>query len=154
MNAHATTTQRLMIPVNADNESRRGVQTALQRQRAGEAVEVVLLHVAEPVTAWQVLRSMTRAEVAAFQAQSAAAFLVDAARPLVAAQIPCRTLFLSGSVVQTILDSAAANDCDEILLPAPATGWRKLFSRGVTAALHARARRVAVTMLGATAAPA
>lgn len=146
MNQQPSRAQRIMIPVNADADSRRGVADALRRQRAGIPLEVVLLHVAEPVEQWQVLRCMTRAEVADFQSRSAAVFLDEAARPLKEAGIPCRTLYRTGGVVPTILDVAAEEGCAEILLPPPAPRWRRLFSRDIVGRLRRRARGVALTL--------
>lgn len=146
MNQEPSRSQRIMIPVNADADSRRGVADALRRQRAGTPLEVVLLHVAEPVEQWQVLRCMTRAEVADFQSRGADLILDEAARPLREAGIPCRTLFRTGGVVPTILAVAAQEGCDEILLPPPTPRWRRLFSRDIVGRLRRRARGVALTL--------
>lgn len=141
--------QRIMIPVNADAESRLGVEDALRRHRAGAPLEVVFLHVAEPVEQWQVLRCMTRSEVADFQARGAMLILDEAARPLRAAGIPCREIFRTGDVVPTILDVAAQEDCEEILLPPPAPHWRRLISRNIVGRLRRRARGVTLTLVAA-----
>lgn len=149
MNQEPSRSQRIMIPVNADADSRRGVADALRRQRAGIPLEVVLLHVAEPIDQWQVLRCMTRAEVADFQSRSADFILDEAARPLKEAGIPCRAIFRSGGVVPTILDVAAHEGCEEILLPPETPRWRRLFSRGVVTRLRQRARGTRVTLVAA-----
>lgn len=138
MSQEPSCSQRIMIPVNADADSRRGVADALRRHRDGMPLDVVLLHVAEPIDQWQVLRCMTRAEVADFQSRSAECILDEAARPLKEAGIPCRTLYRSGSVVPTILDVAAQEGCDEILLPPPTPRWRRLFSRDIVRRLRRR----------------
>lgn len=139
--------KRLLIPINANEDSRRGVAMTLKRHQNGEAVEVILLHVAEPITQWQVLRSMTRAEVEKFQAERATSFIEEAAEPLMEANIPCRGMFKHGSVIQTILDTANELECDEILVPAPNTGWQRLLSRDVVTTLAGRSQRAKVMLV-------
>ncbi|GAB1392219.1 hypothetical protein MASR1M60_03820 [Rhodocyclaceae bacterium] len=138
MNQEPSRSQRIMIPVNADADSRQGVAEVLRRQRVGTPLDVVLLHVAEPVEQWQVLCCMTRAEVVDFQSRSAVLILDEAARPLKEAGIPCRTLYRRGGVVPTILAVTAEEGCDEILLPPPTPRWRRLFSRDIVRRLRCR----------------
>lgn len=138
MNPQPSRSQRVMIPVTADADSRRGVAEALRRHHAGTPLEVVLLHVAEPVEQWQVLRCMTRTEVAEFQSRSADHILDEAARPLKDAGIPCHTLYRSGRVIPTIREVAAEEGCGEILLPPATPRWRRLFSRDIVRRLRRR----------------
>lgn len=153
MSPQTCSPRRMMIPVNANDDSRWGVQHALQCQRRGEAVEAVLLHVAEPVDAWQVLRCLTRAEVAACQAARASAFIESAAEPLRAANIPCRSVFKQGATVQTILATATELDCAEIVVPPPHAGWQRLFSRDYVSLLRAHARQATMVIVDAAGQP-
>lgn len=135
---------RLLLPVNADDASRHALAYALRRHADGDAVEVVLLHVAEPVTQWQVLRFRTPAEVDAFQAARAQAFLDAASQPLVQAGISCRGFFRQGPVVASILDLADELACDEIVLPLPESGWLRLLGRDTVRVIRQRQRGVPV----------
>lgn len=149
MSPQNSSPRRMMIPVNANDDSRWGVQHALQCQQRGEAVEAVLLHVAEPVDAWQVLRCLTRAEIDAWQTERASAFIESAAAPLRAANIPCRSVFKQGATVQTILATAAELDCAEIVVPPPHAGWQRLFSRDYVSRLRAQARQADMVVVDA-----
>ena len=131
---------RLLIPITANPASRRAISYALAQQAAGEAVEVLLLNIGEPIDQWQVLRSWTRRQVDAFQQASAQAFIDDASAPLLQQDITCRGFFRQGPIVQTILDFADENDCTAIVVPAPATGWRRLVTHGIVEVLLKRAR--------------
>lgn len=131
---------RILIPINANDDSRWGVQYALRQKRAGREVEVILLHVGEPITQWQVLRFRTQQEIAQFQAERAQAFIAEASEALTAAEVPCRGLFRQGDVAFSILDTAEEMECDEIAMPPPNQGFSSLFSRDFTPAVR-RIRR-------------
>ncbi len=60
---------RLLVPVNANDDSRWGITYALRLHAQGRAVEVCCLNVGEPVTQWEVLRFRTQADIARFQAE-------------------------------------------------------------------------------------
>ena len=102
---------RILIPINANEDSRRAIQYALRRQREGRDVEAILLHVGEPITQWEVLRFRTQQEIAQFQAERAQAFIDEASGMLETAGIPCRGLFKQGDVVFSILDTAEEAGC-------------------------------------------
>lgn len=144
---------RILIPINANEESRWGVEYALNRHRDGNNVEVILLNVGEPITQWEVLRFRTQQEIAQFQSERAQAFVDEAAIPLVAMQIPCRGLFKQGNLVFSILDTAEELDCDEIAMPAPKRGLSRYFSRGIVDAVKCRRRDVAVTLVNSEGEP-
>ena len=63
----ATRKRRLLLPINASEESRWGLKYARQLHESGTPVEAILLNVGEPVTQWQVLRFRTQQEIAEFQ---------------------------------------------------------------------------------------
>lgn len=123
--------QRILVPINASEDSRWGVRYALHRRSAGASVEVILLNVGEPVVAWEVLRFRTQHEIGRFQSERAQAFIDDASEPLVAANVPCRGIFKQGEVVFSILDTAEELDCDEIAMPEPNRGLPSIFSRDI-----------------------
>ena len=137
-------TLRILVPINANEDSRWGVRYALRRSRQGKDVEVILLNVGEPVVAWEVLRFRTQQEIVEFQSARAQAFIDDAAAPLAAAGIPHRGVFKQGEVVFSILDAAEELDCDEIVMPAPHTGLSSMFSRDLVAAAIKRRRDIPV----------
>ena len=135
---------RLLIPITANPASRRAVSYALARQAAGEAVEVLLLNVGEPIDQWQVLRSWTRRQVDEFQQASAQAFIDEASAPLLQSGVSCRGFYRQGAIVQTILDFAQETGCTAIVVPAPAKGWRQLVTHGIVEVLLKRARSIPI----------
>ncbi|MEK7738282.1 MAG: universal stress protein [Pseudomonadota bacterium] len=135
---------RILVPINANDDSRWGVRYALRRHREGKQVEVILLNIGEPITQWQVLRFRTQQEIAQFQSERAQAFIEEAVRPLAAASIPCRGFFKQGDVVFSILDTAEELDCDEIAMPVPKKGFMSHFSCDIVHAVKRRQRDVPV----------
>jgi len=135
---------RILVPINANDDSRWGVQYALRRHREGKQVEVILLNIGEPIVQWQVLRFRTQQEIAQFQSERAQAFIEEATLPLAAEDIPCRGIFKQGDVVFSILDTAEELDCDEIAMPVPRKGFPSIFSRGTILAVRSKQRDVPV----------
>lgn len=132
-------TLRMLVPINANDDSRWGIRYALRRQREGQTVEVILLNIGEPITQWEVLRFRTEQEISRFQEESAQCFIGEATVALMTANIPCRGVFRQGDVVFSILDSAEEFACDEIVMPQPMQGLSSCFSRNlVRAAMRGR----------------
>ena len=136
---------RLLIPVDATERSRWSIRYALRLKGGGVPVSVVLIHVAEPVTAWEVRRFWTHAQIARFQAETGSHILEDAASDLVGAGIPVRSIFREGDVVFEILDQAERLDCDEIVLPLPYARWLRLLAPDVVREVMRRRHAVTVT---------
>jgi hypothetical protein len=128
---HSACTKRLLIPVAASERSRWGVRYALRQQGSGQSVRVVLLFVADPVSAAEVVRFRTHVERARAQAASGAQVLHDAAQPLVAAGVSCQEVYREGDIVAQIGDVAEQLDCDAIVLPRPHARITKLLARDV-----------------------
>ena len=120
---------RLLVPINANEDSRWGVTYALRQHDEGRDVEVCFLNVGEVITQWQVLRFRTQIEIAKFQAERAEAFIEEAAQPLAAKHILYRGFFKQGDIVFSILDTAEELECDEIVMPLPPTGLISVFSK-------------------------
>jgi len=120
--------RRLLVPINASEESRWAIAYALRLHREGKLLEVVLLNVGEPVDAWQVLRFRTQQEVASFQAERAQSFIADASSELAAANVPWRGVFKQGERVFAILDAAEELACDEIVMPLRKSGFASIFA--------------------------
>lgn len=138
---------RLLVPINANEDSRWGVAYALRLHEAGRDVEVCLLNVGEVITQWQVLRFRTQAEIARFQAQRAEAFIAEASQALAERHILYRGLFKQGDIVFSILDTAEELECDEIVMPLSPSGLLSVFSRDIVAAVRRRQRDVRVTLV-------
>jgi hypothetical protein len=136
--------RRLLVPLNASDESRWAIAYALRLHRRGELLEVILLNVGEPVDAWQVLRFRTQLEVADFQSARAQAFIADASRPLIAENAAWRGVFRRGERLFAILDAAEEFACDEIVVPAPKKGIAQLFSPDFVTLLERAQRDVPV----------
>lgn len=138
---------RILLPINAKEDSRWGIQYALRRHREGKNVEVVLLNIGEPVTQWQVLRFRTQQEVAQFQAARAEAFIEDATQALDAAGIQCSGFFRQGELVFTILDAAEELDCDEIVMPDQKRCLPSVFGHSIVAAVRQHQRGAPVVIV-------
>lgn len=136
---------RLLIPVDATERSRWAIRYALRLKENGVPVSVVLIHVAEPVTAWEVRRFWTHAEIARLQAETGSHILEDAARDLMEAGIPIRSIMREGDIAFEILDQAERLECDEIVLPVPHARWVKLLSPDVVREVMRRQHSVKVT---------
>ena len=144
---------RILVPINADEDSRWGVQYALHRHIEGRELEVILLNVGEPITQWEVLRFRTQVEISQFQSERAQAFIDEASAPLNAENILCRGCFKQGNVVFSILDTAEELACDEIVLPRPQSGFWGLFSRGIVASIVRRHHDIPIVLVDQDGAP-
>ena len=140
---------RLLVPINANQDSRWGVEYALRCHRQGLAVEVVLLNVGEPITQWEVLRFRTQQEIEQFQSERAQAFIEEASQPLAANEIAFRGLFKQGKLVFSILDTAEELDCDEIVMPASKPWLACLFSSDVVSTVVHQQRGIPVVLVNA-----
>lgn len=138
---------RLLVPINANEDSRWGVTYALRLHDEGRDVEVCFLNVGEIITQWQVLRFRTQVEIAKFQAERAEAFIEEASQPLVEKHIPYRGIFKQGDIVFSILDTAEELECDEIVMPQPHTGLFSVFSRDIVSSVLRRQRGAQLTMV-------
>lgn len=138
---------RILVPINANDDSRWGVAYAQQLHAEGRAVEVCLLNVGEPIAQWEVLRFRTQAEITRFQSERAQAFLEEASRPLVAQDIPCRAFYRQGQVVFSILDAAEELECDEIIMPNTGDGLAGFFSKGIVEAVQRKSRNASVVLV-------
>ena len=130
--------QRLLIPIDATEASRRGVPYAIALARQVEPVEVCLLYVVAPVRDWEVLRFRTEQEIHRHFQSLAERFLAEASAPLKAAGIPCKACFREQEPVFGILDLAEQLECTAIVLPRP--DWLDFRSSGLVRRLK-RARR-------------
>ena len=138
---------RLLVPINANDDSRWGVQYALSRQRQGAQLEVILLNVGEPITQWEVLRFRTQQEIEQFQSERAQAFIEEASQLLAANAIAWRGIFKQGKLVFSILDTAEELDCDEIVMPMSKTWLESLFSCDVVSTVEHQQRGVPVVLV-------
>ena len=147
---HTGTTDRplrLLLPIDALDDSRWGIEYAFRRQREGEHVEATLLNVGEPIAQWEVLRFRTQQEIAGFQAERAEQFIADSRRRLDERGIACHGVFRQGELISEIIDTAEELECDEIVMSAPRTFLGGLFSRGIVAALKRRRTSVPLVVV-------
>ena len=140
---------RLLVPINANQDSRWGVEYALRRHRQGVAVEVILLNVGEPITQWEVLRFRTQQEIEQFQSERAQAFIEEASQPLADNEIVYRGLFKQGKLVFSILDTAEELACDEIVMPASKPWLACLFANDVVSSVVHQQRGIPVVLVNA-----
>lgn len=144
---------RLLIPIDATERSRWGIEHALRQHRDGRPLEACLLFVAEPVTSLEVLRFRTHDEIARFQAESGRLILQDASRPLREAGIECRDIYREGDIVFQILDTAEQLGCDAIVLPLPHARIARLLARDVVREVLRQTKGVPVVAVDAEGAP-
>lgn len=153
VDALGTDTLKLLLPVDATERSRWGINYAIGRKQSGRDVAVSLLFVAEPVTDWQVLRFLSQEEVRRFQAGRGNYLLEDAAQPLAQAGIPAQMNYREGDIVFQILDAAEQLECDEIVLPMPYPRWARLCSPDIVREVARRQRGVPVTTVDSAGMP-
>jgi hypothetical protein len=136
--------RRLLIPIDATERSRWAVRYAHARHRAGDRVNAVLIHVAEPVTSWEVLRFRTHDEIARFQSERGRFLLEDAAQSFHEEGIPCRTIYREGETTFHVLDVAEQLDCNEIVLPEPPPRLLTLLSHDMVRSVVRKQRDIPV----------
>ena len=136
---------KLLLPVDATERSRWGINYAIWRRHSRHDIAVSLLFVAEPVTSWEVLRFMAQERVRRFQAERGNYLLEDAAQPLEQAGIRAELNYREGDIVFHILDVAEQLGCDEIVLPVPPPRWTRLFTPDIAREVIRRQRSVPVT---------
>lgn len=146
-------TLKLLLPIDATERSRWGINYAMRRKQSGRGVAVSLLFVAEPVTGWEVLRFLSQEEVRRFQSERGNYLLEDAALPLRQAGIPAQMNYREGDIVFQILDVAEQLECDEIVLPMPYPRWARLFTPDIVREVARRQRSVPVTTVNAQGMP-
>lgn len=146
-------TLKLLLPIDATERSRWGINYAIWRKQSGRDVAVSILFVAEPVTGWEVLRFLSQEEVRRFQAERGNYLLEDAAQPLRQAGIPAQMNYREGDIVFQILDVAEQLECDEIALPMPYPRWARLFSLDIVRELTRRQRSVPITTVNSRGMP-
>ena len=147
--AQRTKATLLLIPIDATERSRWGIQYALRLHRRNMPLRVALLFVAEPVTRLEVLRFRTHDEIARFQAESSHYILDDAEQPLVHAGIPCEKIYREGEIVFQILDAAEQLGCDEIVMPLPHARIARLLCRDVVREVIRQTRGILVITVDA-----
>lgn len=135
---------RILVPINADTDSRNGVRYAVGRQREGHRVFVVLLNIAEPLGGLKHLRYRSQDEINRIQTLQAASLFEAAAAPLEAAGIDYCSLFKEGDVVFSILDTAEQLGCDEIAMPLPKPWWWSFLSREIVPLVVLNRRHIPV----------
>ena len=145
VDAFGTDTLKLLLPIDATERSRWGINYAIGRKQSGHDVAVSLLLVAEPVTNWEVLRFFSEERVRRFQAERGNYLLGDAAQPLRQAGIAAQMNYREGDIVFQILDVAEQLECDEIVLPMPYPRWGRLLSLDIVREVTRRQRSVPVT---------
>lgn len=138
---------RLLIPVKHGDDARQAVGYALQQRATGLKISVCLLHVEESVNtaaaefSWPVAGTQSRSG----GRQTHLGRLFDKAMQLfVGLEIEVAAYIRKGPVAFAILDAAEELDCQEIVLPAPPTGFLRWLSRNVVATLLARQRSIRV----------
>lgn len=108
--------RKALVPVDGSANSDRAVQHVLMLAQTNPALEVLLLNVQPEVDDWQVRRFLKKEEVEAMEEAKGGDALVSARAILDAAQIKYQPLVLIGPVAETIAQTAAAEQCDGIVM--------------------------------------
>ncbi len=138
---------RLLLPVDATEKSRLALHYIGTLQRAGQAVEVCLLNVEDPVRNLEVVSCMTREEMDEFHHERARFILSDAAKPLVDLGTPHHAFFCIGDIAEAINFAARHLECDAVVLPGPHPAWQHLFCEDHVRDLLGKAGHVPVILV-------
>ncbi len=106
---------KLLIPIDGSACSRRALEHAL---RLASPPEIHLLHVREPIAAWEVRRFLTPPEIAKIQLQEGMAEIQACRELLDAAGVPYhfQVLVGDGEVAEAISQYADEHGCDLIVM--------------------------------------
>lgn len=137
---------RLLIPIDATDESRWGVRYAIGRAQGRTPVEVSLLFMIEPAKSMEILRFRTEEEIRKFSEERSAIFLEEAAKALREAGVPHQVYCREGDVVQGVMAFAEEQNCLEIVVPR--TAWLGVFPHGLGRKLLARKCTVPLVQVG------
>lgn len=107
---------KALIPVDASETALRAVDHFISLVQGREPMEVCLLHVREPVDAWEIRRVLTADEIAALQRSEGEDVLQAARQRLDAAGIPYTAEVLIGEIGATIARHAEETGCDKIIM--------------------------------------
>lgn len=135
--------KRILIPIDATEKFRCGLLYARRLAESGDQLEVILLFVAEPVNAWQVLRFYSPSEVRKHFQERSAIFLNEAAQLFSDAGIPCQICFREDVEAENgIIQAADEMNCSEIVVPS--SRWFGLFSKGLGAKQNQMSRHFSI----------
>lgn len=107
---------KALIPVDGSENSLRALDHLISLIQNGEPMEVHLIHVREPLNAWEVHRFLTQTEIQSFQVSEGEDALAAAKQRLDAAGIPYTAEILIGDIAPTISGYAEAIGCDKIIM--------------------------------------
>jgi nucleotide-binding universal stress UspA family protein len=145
--ADAPSARRLLLPIDASAPSRWAIRHVLRRAAAGEALTVCLLYAVPPAGHWEGVRFRSERELSEFAHSRAVAFLDAAAAELQQAGVPCTQLVREDEPATSVLELAAEQGCDAIVLPRPE--WFDWFARALTRRLCRSAPDIPVTLVDA-----
>jgi hypothetical protein len=128
---HSARTKRLLIPVAASERSRWGVRYALRQQGSGQSVRVVLLFVADPVSAAKSCAFVRTSRGPAPRPRAARKSCTTQRSHWSRQAFSCQEVYREGDIVAQIGDVAEQLDCDAIVLPRPHARITKLLARDV-----------------------
>lgn len=135
--------KRLLIPVANIRSARRVIDHLVLRLASDKDLMACLLHVEEPISQWSALRG----QHAWYDKGNRVDALFDQLFAILRQKrIEHSAYVRTGGIVFTILDTAEELDCHEIVMPAPATGIRQLWSRGIVWHTIRKQRKIPVVV--------
>jgi len=107
---------RILIAVDGSTGAEHAVQHAVRLSGECPALELHVINVQEPITAWEVRRSLRDEEIQAMQMSHGGDALRSARTRLDAAGLRYVPEVLVGPVAETILEYARKQACDQVVM--------------------------------------
>lgn len=138
---------RTLLPVDGSSGAEQAARCAVRLGRECAALELHLVNVQEPITAWEVRRSLRDEEIEAMQmsrggdALRGAQAILDAAGLLYTAQVRV------GPVAETVVRHAEERGCDQIIMGTRGLGTVQGLLLGSVAMKVVHLSRLPVTLV-------
>ncbi|MCW5223143.1 universal stress protein [Verminephrobacter aporrectodeae subsp. tuberculatae] len=113
---------KILIAVDGSELSLDGVRHALTLIRQGLAATVVLAHVQEPATLYEMVTVRDPELIAAASLEAGEHLMARARALLEAAGVPCETAVGVGDVAHTLVDMIERSGCDLVIIGARGQG--------------------------------
>lgn len=138
---------RILIPVDGASAAERALRYAMRWDAECHALELHVVNVQEPITAWGARRSLRDEEIEGMQMSHGGDVLRTARALLDGAGLRYVAQVLVGPVAQTIVDYAKKQACDQIIMGARGLGAIQGLLLGSVATKAVHLSEVPVTLV-------